>query len=412
MFMKHINGKNRILTVVALCGALMFGSCNKGLNEIEDITFPESTGSLLGDTLRSNANDSLYYRLIVRSGLLSTINNKTANYTLFVPDNAGMKFFINAVSGGLVPLNAPDAVFSGFITTQISVANAQSIVAYNTVPQKLPFDSVPQIFPNFQYPSILNPAPSISAFLRLTTFPSRMNGNWVNNIPVLQTDLIAKNGVIHHTATIVAPPSRFIWDRINTDANLTIFKAALQRADSGSTAATSLQGALANIGANFTVLAPTNQAMKNVISFLSQGLLAPTDPDAMFIGFLGSPFVTTQMIKGIAVYHMFDGFKNTANSSLFIQRPGRFFTNNMPTTSTPYPTLLSSASTTGTSFPPVSLQATFGPTGATAATARGAFNPSASNFLINPTPEPFGTSDQHYLNGTLHEIDQVLIPSL
>jgi uncharacterized surface protein with fasciclin (FAS1) repeats len=410
--MKHINGKNKLLTLLALGGALMFGSCNKGINDIPDISVPESTGSLLGDTLRSNANDSLYYRLVLRSGLLSTINNKAANYTLFVPDNNGMKLFINAISGGAVPLNAPDAIFSGFISTQIPVPSAQAIVAYNTVPQKLPFDSIPAVFPNLQYPTIYNPAPSISSLLRLTTYPSRMNGNWVNNIPVLQTDLMAKNGVIHHTATIVAPPSRFIWDRINTDPDLTIFKAALQRADSGVTATGGLQGALANIGANFTVLAPTNQAMKNVISFLSQGLLTPTDPDASFIGFLGSPFVTTQMVKGIAVYHMFDGFKNTASADLFIQRPGRFFTNNLPVTATAYPTLLSSASTTTGSYPPVLLQASFGPMGATAATAKGAFNPSPSNFLINPTPDPYGTSDQHFLNGTLHEIDQVLIPSL
>ena len=35
---------------------------------------------------------------------------------------------------------------------------------------------------------------------------------------------------------------------------------------------------------------------------------------------------------------------------------------------------------------------------------------SASNIAINPTPAPGGTSDQHYLNGVIHKIDQVLRP--
>lgn len=410
--MKYFSMKNKLGLLLVLGSILFFTSCNKGIYDIPEPQVVPPTGAMLGDTLKSNANDSLYYRLVVRSGLFNTINNKNANFTMFVPDNNGMKFFINAVSGGMVPLNAPDAIFSQFITTNISVANAQAIVAYNTVPQKVPFESVPGNFPNLQYPTIFNPAPTLSALLRLTTFPSRMNGNWVNNIPVVGTNLEAGNGVIHHTFTIVAPPTRYIWNRINTDPNLTIFKAALQRADSGAVGSASLIAGLSNIGANFTVLAPNNQALKNILSFLTGGVLQPTDPDAYFIGFLGSNQVTTQMIKGIAVYHMFDGFSNTASPGLTLQRPGRFFTNNMPTTATAYPTLLSSANTTGFAYPPVTLQASFGPTGVTAATAKGAFNSTPSNFVINPTPDPGGTSDQHFLNGTLHVIDQVLLPSM
>lgn len=410
--MIHFSMKSKIGLLLAFSCILFFSSCNKGIYDIPEPQVVPPTGSLLGDTLKGSPSDSLYYRLVVRSGLFNSMNNKNANFTLFVPDNNGMKFFINAASGGLVPLNAPDAVFSQFISTNISVANAKAIVAYNTVPQKVPFESVPGNFPNLQYPTTFNPAPSLSALLRLTTFPSRMNGNWVNNIPVLSTNMEAANGVIHHTFTLVTPPSRYVWDRINTDPNLTIFKAALQRADSGAVGSASLIAGLANIGANFTVLAPNNQALKNVISFISGGLLQPTDPDAMFIGLIGSNQVTTQMIKGIVVYHMFDGFSNTASPGLAIQRPGRFFLNNMPTTATAYPTLLSSANTTGFAYPPVTLQATFGPTGVVAATAKGAFNATPANFIINPTPDPGGTSDQHFLNGTLHVIDQVLLPSM
>jgi hypothetical protein len=56
------------------------------------------------------------------------------------------------------------------------------------------------------------------------------------------------------------------------------------------------------------------------------------------------------------------------------------------------------------------VQATFGATGVTAATVKGLANTSNSNILINPTPAPGGTSDQHYVNGVLHVIDQALRP--
>jgi uncharacterized surface protein with fasciclin (FAS1) repeats len=58
--------------------------------------------------------------------------------------------------------------------------------------------------------------------------------------------------------------------------------------------------------------------------------------------------------------------------------------------------------------PGVALKATFGATGVTAATVKGVANPTASNITINPFPG--GTSDQNYVNGVLHKIDQVLIP--
>jgi len=49
----------------------------------------------------------------------------------------------------------------------------------------------------------------------------------------------------------------------------------------------------------------------------------------------------------------------------------------------------------------------------TAATVKGAANATASNVIINALPflpDPAGTSDQHFINGTLHKINQVLLP--
>src|SRR5690606_34259221 len=129
-------------------------------------------GTPIADLIKNNPDYSLYYKLIEKGGMETLLNNKSAVYTSFVPDNNGMKQFISLASGGLVPLNAPDAVFDGFISANLDTATCFAIVSYYTLPQKLDAEKILEAFPNVQYPSIFNPLPSVSALLRLTTFPS------------------------------------------------------------------------------------------------------------------------------------------------------------------------------------------------------------------------------------------------
>lgn len=410
-------------------------SCNKNVQQFAEPSIaPPATGKTLGETIAATATDSLFYKLIVKGGLLPTINNKAATYTIFVPDNNAMKLFINAISGGLVPLAAPDVVFAGFINSNIPAATAGAIVSYNIVGQSLLSANIPTTFPNFQYPTILNPAPTLSALLRLTTFPSKQNGAWLNTGPLTAVDIVTANGIIHHTAFVTTPPQRFLWDRINSDSTLTYLKAAINRADSGTTAPGTLQGALLNIGANLTVFAPVDEALKlfltgaiykgllpvvtqKLTAAYTAGGLAPADAAALAavnapaiaIGqataFAASPTVfsnpdlfnalSAQTVKGLVVYHVFGN---------------RAFTNNFPTATTYYPTLLNGAIPT---HPGLGLTATFGVPFVATATVKGAGNATASNIIINAsplTPDPKGTSDQQYLNGVLHKIDQVLRP--
>ena len=238
---------------------------------------------------------------------------------------------------------------------------------------------------------------------------------------------MAANGVLHKTAAVLLPPSQYLWERINADANLTYLKAAIQRADSAAAPATSLVAALSNPAANLTVFAPTNAAMQAfLIGSITQALVArgfpavaaqaaatalvstygttiltnpasipdaPIFPAGTGIGVALASALTPTNVQGIVVYHLFGS---------------RAFTVNFPTTQTGgYKTLLNSAIPI---HPGVRLQATFGPTGVTAATVQGIANPTASNLQINPLPAPNGTSDQHYINGVLHVIDQALRP--
>jgi hypothetical protein len=105
--------------------------------------------------------------------------------------------------------------------------------------------------------------------------------------------------------------------------------------------------------------------------------------------------LSAQTVKGIVVYHILGN---------------RAFTNNFPTTTTFYPTLLNGAIP---SHPGVGLSAIFGVPFVTSATVKGAGNATAASIVINASPlipDPSGTSDQHYLNGVLHKITQVLLP--
>ena len=412
-FLKMISIKNDFKTysLLAAVTILFFTACNKAPEELPLPVQPVPTGKTLAQTIAGTPDDSLYYRMIVRSGLLPVISNINNSFTVYVAGNPAMRQFITAASGGAVPAGSPDAVYSGFISSVLPVASAAGIVGFNIVPQTLTTAEIPTTFPNFQYPSILNPAPTISALLRLTTFPATRNGNWLNNIPMTSVNITAANGIINHVAAVPTPPSKYLWDRINTDPGLTYLKAAINRADSGATAASSLQGALLNIGANLTVFAPTDAAFQATLTgAIYQGLVGlgyPADATTLALASAMAstptvfsnpalyPVLTAQTVKGIVVYHILGT---------------RAFTNNFPTTTTSYPTLLNGGIP---AHPGVALTAVFGVPFVTSATVKGWGNATASNLIINAaplTPDPFGTSDQFYLNGVLQKIDQVLLP--
>ena len=382
----------KILPLVVFI-ALVSISCNKDVPEPVANTFPKNTGNTIGAIINNDADYSILKSALTRAGLLSALEDTSKLYTLFAPDNAA--FIASGISqevANLLPLE------------QLTPA-----LLYHVVPQKVLSSQIPSTFPNLQYPSLLNPAPDISALLRLTTFPTTVNGAWINNIPIKAANAEASNGVIHTVAGVVMPPSRYLWDRINTDPDLTYLKAAIQRADSGvaSNSLSNLEGLMKNIGANFTVFAPNNnalitlltgaitqalmeQGMEQQVAFGTAQVLASTPEvfqnPALF------PVLTAQTVKGIVVYHVMTT---------------RAFTNNLPTTATNFPTVLNGVIA---NHPGLALQATFGVPFVSSATVKGAANATASNVLINMLPEPAGSSDQHYLNGVLHKIDQVLLP--
>ncbi|MFM6926024.1 MAG: hypothetical protein ACKOU7_11025, partial [Ferruginibacter sp.] len=156
--MKYITKGIKIHFLLAF-SAMMFilSACNKDVEQFAVPATVTPSTPALGETIATIADDSLYYRMIVRSGLLTTINTKSNIFTMFVPNNAAMRQFVAAASGGAVPVGTPDAIVSGFISGSLPAATAASIVSYNMMPQTITTASIPNTFPNFFYPTNLNP---------------------------------------------------------------------------------------------------------------------------------------------------------------------------------------------------------------------------------------------------------------
>lgn len=388
-----------------LAGAVsLLVSCNKELPKAKPIETPPPTGSTIA-ALLNESGFSILKAAVAKSApaassglqpLSALLADNTSVFTFFAPTDAAFQIAFPGITAAAIA--AP----------QFTPGLLDTLLRYHLVGgQKVTSALVPTTFANIQLPTSLVLAPPSATLppgLRMSIFPSRRGNNmWVNNIPVTQADVAASNGVVHKVAVVVAPPGTFLWNRINTDADLEYLRAAIKRADEGVPEASKLETALMNPAANLTIFAPSDAAFQTILTgLITQELIKngvpPATASTMAAGLAGSPTVftnpqvtpvlTQEMVKGFVVYHILGT---------------RAFSVNIPTTATAVPTLLNTAIA---AHPGVTLQATFGATGVTAATVKGAANTTPSNVQIDPR----ATSDQHFINGVLHKIDQVLRP--
>ncbi|MBS1511761.1 MAG: fasciclin domain-containing protein [Bacteroidetes bacterium] len=415
--MKNVSQISRLAYLVLLSGALFLTACNKDLEQPAAIPTPVyPTGSGVAATLAANANYSFYSALITRAGMTATLNDSTKSFTLFATDNAGMKIFVNAASGGAVPLNAPDATFLGFISGSLPAASAAGIVQYNTIGQKFTASTLSTGFPNYPLPSqiILDPT---QPFVRMPIFPVRGTPySYVNNLPITATDMVAANGVIHTAYSVAAPPSATLKTMVAGESTLSYFRAAITRADSGSTGLSKFDS-LMNYGVtNMTVLAPNDAAFQTLIFGLvySQVLaatgnatVATTQANAAVAAgpaFLAGPGVTTALVKGIVAYHFLATL--TTSTTTPYQPNIRVFSNNVSATPVFIKTLVNSSVA---AHPGVMAQATYTGPAVTALkfSSYGTFPPGGTPFSYTANVV---TMDKHAVNGVYHIIDKVLLP--
>jgi hypothetical protein len=444
--MKKLNNTIKLYAVVAITAMFFITSCNKGLEQLEPIVPAPYTGSIgtMAKTIALSPSDSLYNKLIVKAGLVNLLNDSTKNFTMFITDNNGMKIAINRLSGGLVPLNAPDAVFAGFINANISATAAAGIVSYNTIGQKFKTANFLAGFPNYPLPTLIQLDPVNTPFLRMTICPFRASGAYpfyLNNIPITVPDQEVTNGVLHRTLTLVAPPSRLLKDTIARDTALVYFRAAIARGDVGSVGLSRLDSLMGYGPLNMTILPPNNAAMRTVLSgVIYQGAYqtiynliyngniaggatvaqataaataqapgqtlafatAKSSVDSLSSPTAGFNLVPVVNARGIVAYHFLatdTGSKCSPNI--------RVFSVNVPTSPTFVRTLVNGSAG---QHPGVMSVATFaGPfTSSVKFTGLGTF-PSGGAFFSSPASNVI-SADNHAVNGIYHVIDRVLLP--
>ncbi len=402
--MKKLNNK----LLVAFSVMVFLSSCNKELGTLPAIVvpaYPAGTNTLAA-TIAGTVTDSLYNRIIIKSGLAATLGDNARTFTMFVPDNNAL---ILSFGGSLPAANGAIASFSA--------ATCAGIVQYNTVGGKVPASAIPTTFPNYPFPSqiILDPT---QPFVRMTTFPTKNAVYaYVNNIPITAVDQAASNGIIHHTGALVAPPSATLKTVIAAEPTLSYFRAAVARADSGSVGLSKFDSLLNYGVTNMTVLAPNDAAFQTLVfGLVYSSALAASGGNIPFAtaqangavaagpAFLSTNNVTTLQIKGIVAYHLLASL--TTSTTTPYQPNIRVFSTNVPATPTFIKTLVNGSIAI---HPGVLAQATYaGPfVSSLKFSSFGTFPPGGAPFSYTATAL---TLDKHAVNGVYHIIDKVLLP--
>lgn len=403
------------ILITTITGVFFIASCNKPLPNATPIDYPSVNNSdiSIGQMISTDTSYSFFAAAATKTGQLAQLNADSTEFTVFLPTNNAFR-----VSG----IPSIDAL------NTLPIQSLGGIVGYAIIPGKQYLSSditsggITPTMPNEQLPSsiTIGQLPGTPLPLKLTTFPS-VSGSvfYDNNIPVTKADIKLKNGVIHEVAAIVAPPSQTLKSAIYSNPDLTFFKAAIERADSGQTGLGRLDSLLGYPVTNMTVLAPNNAAFQTLIfgtaySFLLQNGYDQATAYQQATTLSSSPSVFSNpmlygvlpaaSVQGILAYH----FLATYNAADTAYEPNiRVFSNNFPTTATPYLTLVNNGFST---HPGVMAQATFtGPfvTGLTF-NGLGTFPPGGAPF--SGAPAKVLSLDKHAVNGVYYVIDKVLLP--
>lgn len=405
------------LTVSALCFfsamVLLFTSCNKTLPDATPIIYPpvNNSSSTIGDLLNSDTTFSFFKAAATKVGMLAKFSDTTKILTAFIPNNDAFR------ASGIPSINVVNA---------LPLASLGGIVGYSIIPgQQYLSTTLPTTFPNTQLPTsiTIGQLPGTTINLQLTTFPSvSATGFYDNNIPVVKPDMKMKNGVVHVMAAIVAPPSQVLRDAMYNNPNLTYFKAAIARADSGETGLNKFDSLLNYPVTNMTVLAPNDAAFQTLIfglafqSYLSH-FPAPTLMDtanaiatangAVAAGpvFLSTNNVSTALIRGVLAYHFFA----TDMGSGFQPNIRVFSVNIPPTSATPFfiTTLVNSSFAP---HPGIKADATYTGPFVTKLQFTGLGTFPSGGAPYSGTPANAVSMDNHAVNGVYYVIDKVLLP--
>jgi uncharacterized surface protein with fasciclin (FAS1) repeats len=378
--------KNKLQAIVLLAAfsLLMAGQCNKEFNEFPPPAAPPAfnVATSLDSIIKADAGLTYLKAAIARAGFNALLADGNSRYTIFAPTDAAFAAWLTAQM-----LPASPATFAA-----LPVANVQDLLRYHVIPQVFTAAQIPTNAPNLIMPSLIQLAPTLSPAVRMGVFASKRGANaWANNVPIVQTDVLAGNGVIHKIALPLNPVSTTLKARYSTDANLTYLAAAIARADSGQVNLGRLDSVANFALANITIHAPSNAAFVTLLTgaitqaLIAQGVAPATaaaqaaalaSTPAVFSNPALFPVLTATRVRGIVAYHILSS--------------GRYYGAN-------YEGVTSVQTAGGAALPNVTVD----------------FNSGAVRFLGAGNGGLFANvtaANDHRINGVIHVIDRVLLP--
>ncbi|WP_421134525.1 fasciclin domain-containing protein [Alteromonas sp. A079] len=219
---------------------------------VGDVDLPTPPNTIV-DIAASNDDFSTLVSLLQSTGLDTTLDDTTIEFTVFAPTNAAF----DAIDDSVLTALANDADALTNVLTYHVIAGA-------TVLQ----DGAVAIAQSNE--SLVETANGQDVALSLSG-----SDLYVNTSRVSSADIMADNGVIHVVDQVILPPasvdatSQTIVDYAVANEDFSTLVAALTEAD--------LVDTLADTDATFTVFAPTNAAFDKIEDTALSGLLADTD---------------------------------------------------------------------------------------------------------------------------------------
>jgi uncharacterized surface protein with fasciclin (FAS1) repeats len=218
------------LFLLAIVGTtLVISSCKK--DDPVPVVPPTPTPTVVG-VAQSDTSFSILVAAVTRAGLVNTLSNTAANFTVFAPTNTAFR------NAGIT-----SAVISGYTQGQVDTV-LTPILTYHVLGAKVLSTGVPV-------------SDSVKTLNGKNIFASRnANGVFLNGIKAGPADINASNGVVHAIGSVLIPPTRSIAQIVIASATaptpeFSLLLAAVQRAG--------LASVLLGNG-KYTVFAPTNAA--------------------------------------------------------------------------------------------------------------------------------------------------------
>jgi uncharacterized surface protein with fasciclin (FAS1) repeats len=246
---------------IVLVGSALLTSCKKDndatVNPLP--TPPAPAQPTVVGIAQSNANFSILVAAVQKAGLVNTLSNPSAKFTVFAPTNAAFQ-----------ALNITEASIAA-ITSQADINNLAALLTYHVLGAEVRAANVPV-------------SDAVATVNTKNIFAARnANGVSINGVRVTTADLLASNGVVHVINKVLMPPTQTIAQIVIDGANFSL----LERAVITAGLATTLSGP-----GKFTVFAPVNAGFPAAYDTEAEINAAPA---ATMLGIVGSHAFATNI---------------------------------------------------------------------------------------------------------------------